>query len=152
MPISAEHEKVKDEQPSLFCAGAGKNRDTSIDREETQCSRWVTSISSFFLNYGNNLFASAPFIAFPVSSTDVSSRFDEAQKEKESAQKERKIIIKMIDLRGEKSDLLIQKVLARLDKANDEELAKIQNEIQRVEEEITSLKRKIAETDKSHVS
>ena len=145
MPISTEDEKVKDEQPSLLCAGAGKNRDTSIDREETQCNRWVSSVSSFFLNYGNNLFASAHFIAFPVSSADVSSRFDEAQKE-------RKIIIKMIDLRGEKSDLLMQKVLARLDKANDEELAKIQKEIQRVEEEITSLKRKIAETDKSHVS
>ena len=145
MPISDEDEKVKDEQPSLLCAGAGKNRDTSIDRDETQCSRWVTSISSFFLKYGNTLFASAPFIPFPVSSADVSSRFDEAQKE-------RKIIIKMIDLRGEMSDLLTQKVLARLDKANDEELAKIQEEIQRVEEEITSLRRMLAETDKSHVS
>ena len=143
---------MKDEQPSLLCAGAGKNRDTSIDRDETQCSRWVTSISSFFLKYGNTLFASAPFIPFPVSSADVSSRFDEAQKERESAQKERKIIIKMIDLRGEKLDLLIQKVLARMDEANDEELAKIQEEIQRVEEEITSLRRKLAETDKSHVS
>ena len=145
MPISDEDEKVKNEQPSLLCAGAGKNGETSIDREETQCGRWVTSVSSFFLKYGNTLFASAPFIPFPVSSADVSSRFDEAQKE-------RKIIIKMIDLRGEMSDLLTQKVLARLDKANDEELAKIQEEIQRVEEEITSLRRMLAETDKSHVS
>ena len=147
MPISDEDEKVKNEQPSLLCAGAGKNRDTSIDREETRCSHWVTSVSSFFLKYGNTLFASAPFIPFPISSADVSSRFDEAKKE-------RKIIIKMINLGRKKSDLLFKKVLARMDKANNEELpvAKIQNEIQRVEEEIASLERKIAEEDESHVS
>ena len=163
IPISTEDEKVKDEQPSLLCADAGKNRDTSVDREETQCSPWVTSICSFFLNSGNTLFASVPFIPFPVSSAYVSSRFDEAKKERElgrkerenimkTAQKERKIIMEMIDLRSKKSDLLVEKVLALMEKANEEKVSAIQKAIQRVEAEIAAHKRKIAEGDESPVS
>ena len=147
-PITAEDGKVEDEQSSLLCADAGKNRDTALDREETQCSCWVAPALSVFLNSGNSLIASAPFISFPISSVHVSSCFDEAQKEREDIMK----TLQMINLRGKKSNLLLQKALALKEKANEAKVSAIQVAIQRVEEEIASYERKIAERDESHVS
>ena len=125
-------------------------------------SSWFVSISSFVLNFGTTVLALSPYISFAVSSVHVSGRFDEARKERElgrkerenimkTAQKERKIIMEMIDLRGKKSDLLLEKVIARMGKANEEKVAKIQQEIQHVEEEIASNAQKIAKRDESDV-
>ena len=146
--ITAEDEKVEDEQPSLLCFDDGKKRKTSLDREETQCSSWVASVFSFSFNSGNALLTSAPFISFPISSVHVSNRFDEAKKERENIMK----TLKITDLRCRKSGLILQKVLALKEKANEEKVAALQIEIQRVEEEIASYERNIAEGDESHIS
>ena len=117
------------------------------NHETTTMSSWFVSVSSVFLNFRKILLAAAPYISFAISSVYVAGRFDEAKKERDNIIK----TVKMIDLRGRRSDLLLQRVLVPTEKVDEEKVAAIQKEIEGLEEEIASNERKIAEGYENHI-